>query len=83
MSATDFIARHDTNMRSIALGGLELKATHFRDDAESVKRYLRILEDMPIYDTLAEGALDMAEASLAEATEAVRLAKEQIAKFRA
>ena len=85
MSQTDdcqFVARADNNMRSVALDGIEYKADSLAIDANSMRRYFRILEDMPIYETRAEDALDRAEASLAEALQAVKVAKAHILKFR-
>ncbi len=78
----EYVARHDNNMRSIALSGIESNADHMIYYADSLRRYLRVLEDMPIYETRAEDAVARAEAALKETLEAVRVAKEQIAKFR-
>ena len=79
----EYVARPDNNMRSLALDGLEWRAMGITNEANSVRRYLRVLDDMPIYDTRAEGAIKSAEIALREALYAITSAQEHIAKFRA
>lgn len=82
MSDCDYIARPDGNLQSVAIDGVELKATALAIDAESLQRYMRIIGKMPIYDPRIDAALKRAEVTLAAALLAVRITQEKIKKHR-
>lgn len=83
MSKTDKIIewRHASD-RSMALAGIETKATYTRHDAHDLAQYVRMLTDLPDYETRAEEAVQLAENTLAEALLAVKLVRSELEKKR-
>ena len=69
-------------MREIALQGIETKANWVRDDAMNLDRFVRMLADLPEYETLAEDAVREAEMALTEALLSVKLSRSQLEKKR-
>lgn len=69
-------------MSNLALEGIERKAEWVRRDASSLARYVRMLEELPDFDTKAEHAAKEAESALTEALLSVKLARSELAKKR-
>ena len=68
MSRTEnIIAWRNASTSKISLAGIENKAVWVRDDATDLARYVRMLEDLPTYETNAEDAVNHAEMALTEA----------------
>lgn len=83
MTRTDnIIAWRNASTSKISLTGIENKAVWVRDDAIDLARYVRMLEDLPTYETNAEDAVNRAETSLTEALLVVKLAKVELSKKR-
>lgn len=82
MSDTDYIARPDLNMKTVAIEGVEAKAASLAIDAQSLQRYIRTIGDMPVYNPRVVVALRNADLVLTSALLVVRIAQEQIKKHR-
>lgn len=82
MSDTEYIAKPDLNMQSLAIDGVEAKAHSLAIDAQSLQRHMQTIGDMPIYDPRVEVALKNADITLTSALLVVRIAQEQIKKHR-
>lgn len=67
------------NVHALALHNIERKSNWLRSDAESVGRYVRMLDDLPSFETRAEDVLAQAELALTETLLAVKLAKKELA----
>ena len=67
---------------TIALTGIENKASWIRDDAVDLARYVRMIPNLPEYETRAEDMVDLAELALTEALLSVKLTKSELSKKR-
>ena len=66
------------SVQSIALDNIARYSEWVRNDAESVARYVRVLQSLPEFETLAEDEIAKAETALTEALLAVKLARSEL-----
>ncbi len=64
----------------VHLFGIESAAGNIANGAASLQRYVRSLEGIPHYETLAEDAMNKAEETLTAALLAVKLCKSEYAR---
>ena len=82
MNTDKQIQWRDASNRSIALAGIENKSHWLRDDAKGLQAYVKMLDGLPKYPTVAEEAFTQAETALTEALLCVKLLKTELAKKR-
>ncbi len=82
LSVDSFIAEAKTTTHEIALSNIARKAEYLSQDAESIQRYVRMIERGAGFDDSALQALTKAETDLHAVLLVVKLAKSALSKKR-
>jgi hypothetical protein len=82
MNTSDIITWRNESTRKIALTAIEQKARWVKEDATDLGRYVRMLSELPEWETNAEDVAEKAELALTEALLAVKLARSELSKKR-